>query len=77
MDLLWMAEAALPRFGHGTFLLCLETLYKKLTGEDLKYSALVGKPSEATYHHAEFCLTQQAREMGRVDGPVTRIYAVG
>ncbi|OQV21405.1 Cat eye syndrome critical region protein 5 [Hypsibius exemplaris] len=77
MDLLWMAEAPLPRFGHGTFLLCLETLYKKLTGNELVYSALVGKPSEATYHHAEFCLTQQARQMGRVDGPVTRIYAVG
>lgn len=60
MDLLWMAEAPLPRFGHGSFLLCLEALYRKLTGEELKYSALVGKPSEATYHHAEYCLTQHA-----------------
>jgi hypothetical protein len=29
MDLQWMAEAVMPRFGHGAFLLCLENLYKK------------------------------------------------
>jgi hypothetical protein len=27
-DLLWMAEAPLPRFGHGAFLVCLESLYQ-------------------------------------------------
>lgn len=27
-DLLWMSDATLPRFAHGTFLLCLEGLYK-------------------------------------------------
>ena len=32
MDLQWMAEAVMPRFGHGAFLLCLESLYKKITG---------------------------------------------
>ena len=30
MDLQWMAEAVMPRFGHGAFLLCLENLYKKV-----------------------------------------------
>ena len=30
MDLQWMAEAVMPRFGHGAFLHCLETLYKKV-----------------------------------------------
>lgn len=49
MDLQWMAEACLPRFGHGAFLLALEHLYKKITGRDLIYSALIGKPSEITY----------------------------
>ena len=28
MDLLWSAEAPMPRFGHGAFLLSLENLYK-------------------------------------------------
>ena len=32
MDLQWMAEAPMPRFGHGAFLLCLEALFKKVTG---------------------------------------------
>jgi hypothetical protein len=31
MDLQWMAEAVMPRFGHGAFLLCLENLYKKVS----------------------------------------------
>ena len=46
MDLQWMAEAVMPRFGHGAFLVSLENLYKKITGRDLIYTALVGKPSE-------------------------------
>ncbi|PIK42411.1 putative cat eye syndrome critical region protein 5-like [Apostichopus japonicus] len=28
MDLMWMNETHLPRFGHGSFLVCLETLYQ-------------------------------------------------
>ena len=59
MDLQWMAEAVLPRFGHGAFLLCLENLYKKVTGLDLVYTALIGKPSEITYRHGEHVLQQQ------------------
>ena len=49
MDLQWMAEAVMPRFGHGAFLVSLENLYKKITGRDLIYTALIGKPSEITY----------------------------
>ena len=49
MDLQWMAEAPMPRFGHGAFLLCLENLFKKVTGRDLVYTGLIGKPSEITY----------------------------
>lgn len=26
------------RFGHGAFLVCLESLYKKITGQDLIYT---------------------------------------
>ena len=61
MDLQWMAEAVMPRFGHGAFLLCLENLYKKVTGRDMIYTALIGKPSEITYRHAEHVIQQQVR----------------
>ncbi|KAG7478105.1 hypothetical protein MATL_G00076840 [Megalops atlanticus] len=76
MDLMWMAEAHSPRFGHGTFLVCLENIYKKITGEDLKYEALMGKPSELTYHYAEYLIREQAAERGWRT-PVRSLYAIG
>uniref|UniRef100_H3DKQ3 Zgc:77375 n=1 Tax=Tetraodon nigroviridis TaxID=99883 RepID=H3DKQ3_TETNG len=76
MDLMWMAEAQSPRFGHGTFLVCLENIYKKITGEDLKYEALMGKPSELTYHFAEYLIRTQAEER-EWKSPITTLYAIG
>jgi HAD superfamily hydrolase (TIGR01456 family) len=76
MDLHWMAEAVMPRFGHGAFLLCLENLYKKVTGRDLIYTALIGKPSEITYRHGEHVLRDQSRKMG-VAKPLEHIYCIG
>ncbi|KAM9854579.1 haloacid dehalogenase-like hydrolase domain-containing 5 [Aulostomus maculatus] len=76
MDLLWMAEAKNPRFGHGMFLVCLESLYKKVTGYDLKYEALIGKPSVVTYNYAELLVRQQAERLGWTT-PVKRLYAIG
>ncbi|XP_012693934.2 haloacid dehalogenase-like hydrolase domain-containing 5 [Clupea harengus] len=76
MDLMWMAEAPSPRFGHGTFLVCLENIYKKVTGKDLKYEALMGKPSELTYHFAEYLIREQAAERGW-RAPVRSLYAIG
>ncbi|KFW96280.1 Cat eye syndrome critical region protein 5, partial [Phalacrocorax carbo] len=76
MDLLWMAEAKMPRFGHGTFLLCLENIYKKVTGRELKYEALIGKPSTVTYRYAEYLIKQQAEKQGW-KSPIRRLYAVG
>lgn len=76
MDLLWMAEAKNPRFGHGMFLVCLESLYKKVTGYDLKYEALIGKPSVVTYNYAELLVRQQAEALGWTT-PVKRLYAIG
>ncbi|XP_050696651.1 haloacid dehalogenase-like hydrolase domain-containing 5 isoform X2 [Eriocheir sinensis] len=76
MDLQWMAEAHMPRFGHGAFLLCLEALYKKVTGQDLIYTALVGKPSEITYYHAETMVQHHARSIG-ISHPITKLYAIG
>jgi ribonucleotide monophosphatase NagD (HAD superfamily) len=64
------------RFGHGAFLLCLENLYKKITGHNLIYTALIGKPSEITYHHAHHMVVAQAKNIG-IDSCVKRLYAVG
>ncbi|KAL7638321.1 UNVERIFIED_CONTAM: hypothetical protein RMT77_010889 [Armadillidium vulgare] len=76
MDLQWMAEANMPRFGHGAFLLCLEALFKKVTGKDLIYTALVGKPSEITYYHSETMVQHHARKIG-INHPITTLYAIG
>merc|ERR1711981_47694 len=54
MDLQWQAEAPGPRFGHGTFMACLEAVYRKLTGgKEIKYNALAGKPGLMTYKHSD------------------------
>jgi len=76
MDLQWMAEAVMPRFGHGAFLLCLENLYK-VTGRDMIYTALIGKPSEITYRHAEHVIQQQAIDVMGLDNPVKTLYCIG
>ncbi|XP_062271031.1 haloacid dehalogenase-like hydrolase domain-containing 5 [Scomber scombrus] len=72
MDLMWMAEAPSPRLGHGMFLLCLESVFRKLTGRDLQYQALLGKPSLLTYQYAEHLLRLQNHNQN-----LTTIYAVG
>ncbi|XP_037370511.1 haloacid dehalogenase-like hydrolase domain-containing 5 isoform X1 [Talpa occidentalis] len=76
MDLLWMAEAKMPRFGHGTFLLCLEAIYRKVTGKELRYEGLMGKPSVLTYQYAEDLIRQQAERRGWA-APIQKLYAVG
>ena len=76
MDLQWMAEAVMPRFGHGAFLVSLENLYKKITGHDLVYTALVGKPSEITYRHGEHVLQNHAQHIG-IKEPIKSIYCIG
>ena len=54
----------------------LENLYKKITGRDLIYTALVGKPSEVTYRHGEHVLQLEARKMG-LRKPIKSIYCIG
>ncbi|XP_028382540.1 haloacid dehalogenase-like hydrolase domain-containing 5 isoform X3 [Phyllostomus discolor] len=76
MDLLWMAEAKMPRFGHGTFLLCLEAIYRKLTGRELRYCGLTGKPSLLTYRYAEELIQRQAVKRGWAV-PIQKLYTVG
>ncbi|NWV30613.1 HDHD5 hydrolase, partial [Grantiella picta] len=76
MDLMWVAEAQSPRFGHGTFMVCLENIYKKITGKELKYEALMGKPSRLTYQYAEHLIRAQALRRSW-EQPIHTLYAVG
>ncbi|XP_015594726.1 haloacid dehalogenase-like hydrolase domain-containing 5 [Cephus cinctus] len=76
MDLLWVSEAPIPRYGHGAYLFCLENLYKKVTSKNMIYTALVGKPSEITYHHANRMLLQHAKSIG-INENINTIYAIG
>jgi len=76
MDLQFMDRACMPRYGHGAYLLCLEALYKKVTGKPLQYTSLVGKPSEITMRFAEHVLTRESRRLG-YDEPLKRIYLIG
>ncbi|NWX33914.1 HDHD5 hydrolase, partial [Notiomystis cincta] len=75
MDLMWVAEAQSPRFGHGTFMVCLENIYKKITGKDLKYEALMGKPSRLTYQYAEHLIRAQALQRSW-EQPIHTLYAL-
>jgi ribonucleotide monophosphatase NagD (HAD superfamily) len=51
-------------------------LYKKITGHNLIYTALIGKPSEITYHHAHNMVITQAKNIG-IEHHVKRLYAIG
>lgn len=75
-DLMWVAEGKSPRFGHGIFVLCLEEIYKKITGKELKYELVLGKPSELTYHYAECLVRAQAAGRGW-QKPIDTLYAIG
>jgi ribonucleotide monophosphatase NagD (HAD superfamily) len=54
----------------------LESLYKKITGKDLIYEALVGKPSEVTYRYAQRIIMDQANQI-KIGSKVKRLYAIG
>ena len=64
------------RYGNGAFLVCLEALYKKVTGKALEYTGLIGKPSEVTYRFAEHVLSEQAIRLS-IKSPLKRMYLVG
>jgi len=74
-DLLWKNEFPLPRLGLGSFMLCLEQLYKQITGETLSYQTF-GKPRSEVYAIAADKLRNQADTLwGTRD--ISNIYAVG
>uniref|UniRef100_A0A8D0RRE5 Haloacid dehalogenase-like hydrolase domain-containing 5 n=1 Tax=Sus scrofa TaxID=9823 RepID=A0A8D0RRE5_PIG len=76
LPVLAMAGCFSGRFGHGTFLLCLEAIYRKVTGKELRYEGLMGKPSLLTYQYAEGLLRRQAERRGWA-APIRNLYAVG
>lgn len=47
-----------------------------MTGRELIYTALVGKPSEITYRHGEHVLQEQAKALG-IQEPIKHIYCIG
>ncbi|KAF5404343.1 Haloacid dehalogenase like hydrolase domain containing 5 [Paragonimus heterotremus] len=76
MDLVYMDQAALPRFGHGAFLACLQALYRQFTAHKLQYTSLLGKPSEITFRFAEHTLALMSKRMG-YKRSIDRIYFFG
>ncbi|KAL8212442.1 UNVERIFIED_CONTAM: hypothetical protein K2H54_046771 [Gekko kuhli] len=57
-------------------MVCLENIYKKITGKELRYEALIGKPSEVTYHYAEYLIRMQAAAK-QWEKPIRTLYAIG
>ena len=49
---------------------------QKVTGRDLEYTALIGKPSEITFRYAEHALTRASRKMGYTEH-IKTMYLVG
>lgn len=56
--------------------LCYACL-QKVTGNDLQYTAIVGKPSEVSYRFAEHCLRKHAHEISSHSEPLKRFYMIG
>ncbi|KAG0245753.1 HAD-like domain-containing protein [Mortierella sp. GBAus27b] len=77
-DIVWSNEYPVPRFGQGTFRLCLEKIYKSLTDQELEYTTF-GKPMTTTYKYAESLLDKIAPLTTGPDGqtPKRTVYAVG
>ncbi|KAF9084069.1 hypothetical protein BGX29_000321 [Mortierella sp. GBA35] len=77
-DIVWSNEYPVPRFGQGTFRVCLEKIYQNLTGQPLEY-VTYGKPMNTTYQYAESLLEKIDPLPKGPDGKPARrtVYAVG
>mmetsp|Transcript_21591 Transcript_21591/g.35764 ORF Transcript_21591/g.35764 Transcript_21591/m.35764 type:complete len:358 (+) Transcript_21591:48-1121(+) len=73
-DLLYSDKWHIPRFGAGAWKSCVRTLFKELTGHELRYEQF-GKPHVATYRHAEQVIRGLATRHGRP--PPTCLYGIG
>jgi HAD superfamily hydrolase (TIGR01456 family) len=70
-DLLWRAHHNRLRFAQGSFRHCFESLYHRLTGDSLTFTAF-GKPTNATFTYANQVLKKLS---GR--GHFDAVYMVG
>ncbi|KAF9935898.1 hypothetical protein BGZ67_002883 [Mortierella alpina] len=77
-DVVWSNEYPVPRFGQGSFKMCLEKVYQHLTGQELEYTSF-GKPLNTTYKYAEALLDKIAPLQAGLDGQPSKrtVYAVG
>jgi HAD superfamily hydrolase (TIGR01456 family) len=71
-DLTFKGAAHLPRFGHGAFLDCLESLYERITNHELRYEVLIGKPYMSTYKFAI-----QALEKLNNNNQIKKVFIIG
>ena len=62
---------------------CLQDVLKvqlhfrqKITGVDLEYRALIGKPCEITYRYAEHVIGDVAKKIG-INKPIEKLYFIG
>ena len=51
-------------------------IVQKITGKDLQYRALIGKPCEITYRYAEHVICDVAKRLG-IQNPIRKLYFVG
>lgn len=56
-------------------MVCLENLFQKITGLELQYTALVGKPSEITYEYSQKLMEEIATQMNIEQ--INTVYAIG
>ncbi|KAF9430409.1 hypothetical protein BGZ94_006979 [Podila epigama] len=77
-DVVWSNEYPVPRFGQGTFKMCLEKIYQHLTLQELE-STTFGKPMIPTYKYAESVLDTIAPLQKNASGQVQKrtVYAIG
>lgn len=72
-DITFKGLANLPRFGHGAFLECLESLYMKVTNNQLVYEYMMGKPYLITYEYA----ANQLQRLNKKSERINKFYMIG
>lgn len=75
-DLLWAAEAPLPRLGQGAFREMMASVFESVTGQGLQ-TQLYGKPRAIAYAYAEQRLKSVAAALGWNPHQMRAIFMVG
>lgn len=75
-DIVWSTSHPHTRIGMGALRASLETLFKAVTGKELKTIAF-GKPQLGTYEFAQRLLRQWRKDMHGIDRAPDTVYFVG